>query len=162
MVLEKFYHNPVPVMQYWMEWVNELRKSTTTHDTTTAKKSTIMMTSSNGNLFRVTGPLCGEFTGDRRIPLTKDTLVCSVIKFVRCWLFLGRISTTLSANYLICRLICIVSAYSTWWQYDLESVKYYGTEARIIGTHLHTVLFNNCDDYRTVSTLMIILAIIIG
>ena len=24
-----------------------------------------MMTSSNGNIFRVTGPLCGEFTGDR-------------------------------------------------------------------------------------------------
>ena len=23
----------------------------------------IMMTSSNGNIFRVTGPLCGEFTG---------------------------------------------------------------------------------------------------
>ena len=30
-----------------------------------------MMTSSNGNLFRVTGPLCGEFTGHRWIPLTK-------------------------------------------------------------------------------------------
>ena len=29
------------------------------------------MTSSNGNIFRVTGPLCGEFTGDRWIPLTK-------------------------------------------------------------------------------------------
>ena len=29
-----------------------------------------MMTSSNGNIFRVTGPLCGEFTGDRWIPLT--------------------------------------------------------------------------------------------
>ena len=27
-----------------------------------------MMTSSNGNIFRVTGPLCGEFTGHRRIP----------------------------------------------------------------------------------------------
>ena len=27
-----------------------------------------MMTSSNGNIFRVTGPLCGEFTGDRCIP----------------------------------------------------------------------------------------------
>ena len=26
-----------------------------------------MMTSSNGNIFRVTGPLCGEFTGHRRI-----------------------------------------------------------------------------------------------
>ena len=31
----------------------------------------IMMTSSNGNIFRVTGPLCGEFTGHRWIPLTK-------------------------------------------------------------------------------------------
>ena len=28
------------------------------------------MTSSNGNIFRVTGPLCGEFTGDRWIPRT--------------------------------------------------------------------------------------------
>ena len=30
-----------------------------------------MMTSSNGNILRVTGPLCGEFTGRRWIPLTK-------------------------------------------------------------------------------------------
>ena len=30
-----------------------------------------MMTSSNGNIFRVTGPLCGEFTGLRWIPHTK-------------------------------------------------------------------------------------------
>ena len=30
-----------------------------------------MMTSSNGNIIRVTGPLCGEFTSHRRIPLTK-------------------------------------------------------------------------------------------
>ena len=30
-----------------------------------------MMTSSNGNLFRVTGSLCGEFTGQRWMPLTK-------------------------------------------------------------------------------------------
>ena len=29
------------------------------------------MTSSNGNIFRVTGPLCEEFTGHRWIPLTK-------------------------------------------------------------------------------------------
>ena len=29
-----------------------------------------MMTSSNGNIFRVAGPLCGEFTGHRWIPLT--------------------------------------------------------------------------------------------
>ena len=31
----------------------------------------IMMTSSSGNIFRVTGPLCEEFSGFRRIPLTK-------------------------------------------------------------------------------------------
>ena len=30
-----------------------------------------MMTSSNGNIFRVTGPLWGEFTGHRWIPLTR-------------------------------------------------------------------------------------------
>ena len=30
-----------------------------------------MTTSSNGNIFLVTGPLCGEFTCDRWIPLTK-------------------------------------------------------------------------------------------
>ena len=30
-----------------------------------------MMTSSNGNIFRVTGHLCGKFTGHRWIPLTK-------------------------------------------------------------------------------------------
>ena len=28
----------------------------------------IMMTSSNGNIFRVTGPLCGEFTGHGEFP----------------------------------------------------------------------------------------------
>ena len=30
--------------------------------------SVIMMTSSNGNIFRVTGPLCGEFTGPGEFP----------------------------------------------------------------------------------------------
>ena len=29
------------------------------------------MTSSNGNIFRVTGPLCGELTGHRWIPHTQ-------------------------------------------------------------------------------------------
>ena len=30
--------------------------------------SCVMMTSSNGNIFRVTGPLCGEFTGPGEFP----------------------------------------------------------------------------------------------
>ena len=28
----------------------------------------LMMTSSNGNIFRITGPLCGEFTGPSEVP----------------------------------------------------------------------------------------------
>ena len=35
------------------------------------KSSPYMITSSNGNIFRVTGPLCGEFTGHRWIPRTR-------------------------------------------------------------------------------------------
>ena len=34
-------------------------------------KSSYMVISWNGNIFRVTGPLCREFTGHRWIPLTK-------------------------------------------------------------------------------------------
>ena len=35
------------------------------------ENTNVMMTSSNGNIFRITGPLCGEFTGHRWIPLTE-------------------------------------------------------------------------------------------
>ena len=41
--------------------------------------SSYMMTSSNGSIFRVTGPLCGEFTGHRWISLTNGTLRLSLI-----------------------------------------------------------------------------------
>ena len=40
-------------------------------DQHTYNTSSPMMTSSNGNIFRVTGPLCGEITGPRWIPHTK-------------------------------------------------------------------------------------------
>ena len=40
-----------------------------------------MMTSSNGNIFRITGPLCGEFTGDRWIPLTKASNAGGTLMF---------------------------------------------------------------------------------
>ena len=41
------------------------------HDYQHASESTLVMTSLNGNIFRVTGPLCGEFTGHRWIHGTK-------------------------------------------------------------------------------------------
>ena len=44
------------IIQQWFRWL------TTSH---------CMMTSSNGNIFRVTGHLCGKFTGPRWIPRTK-------------------------------------------------------------------------------------------
>ena len=34
-----------------------------------------MMTSSNGTIFRVTGPLCGEFTGSSQRPVTQSSAV---------------------------------------------------------------------------------------
>ena len=36
-----------------------------------ATQTAVMMTSSNGDIFRVTGHLCGEFTGPRCIPRIK-------------------------------------------------------------------------------------------
>ena len=49
----------------------------------------IMMTSSNGNIFRVTGHLCGEFTGDRWIPRTKASdaeLWCFLWSWINGWI----------------------------------------------------------------------------
>ena len=43
----------------------------------------IMMTSSNGSIFRRTGPLCGEFTGHRWIPLTKASAASFDVFFDR-------------------------------------------------------------------------------
>ena len=40
----------------------------------TCNTSHTTMTASNGNIFRVTGLLCGEFTGHRWIPLTKASV----------------------------------------------------------------------------------------
>ena len=40
-----------------------------------------MMTSSNGNIFRVTGPLCGEFACHRWMPRTKPVTLCIDVLF---------------------------------------------------------------------------------
>ena len=57
----------------WPQW--NVQDSEDRHD--------YMMTSSNGNIFRITGPLCGEFTGERWIPRTngqwRRTLIFSLI-----------------------------------------------------------------------------------
>ena len=45
-----------------------LARNCHTGATATNYPDDIMMTSSNGNIFRVTGPLCGEFTGPGEFP----------------------------------------------------------------------------------------------
>ena len=49
-----------------------IHPETVLHIKTEKKRSAFrVMASSNGNIFRVTGPLCGEFTGQRWIPRAK-------------------------------------------------------------------------------------------
>ena len=80
-----------------------------------------MMTSSNANIFRVTGPLCGEFTGHRWIPRTKAS-------DAELWCFLwsapwvnNREAGDLSghqAHYdviVMCWWLSYVSEYVPWW-----------------------------------------------
>ena len=47
----------------------------------TSKDLLCMMTSSNGKIFRVTGPLCGEFTGHRWVPAQRPVARCFDVVF---------------------------------------------------------------------------------
>ena len=46
----------------------------------------LMMTSSNGNIFRVTGPLCGEFTGPGDSPHKGQWRGALMFSFIRVWI----------------------------------------------------------------------------
>ena len=49
-------------LDFWTRYIRESAETLRKYGTR------IMMTSSNGNIFRVTGPLCGEFTGPGEFP----------------------------------------------------------------------------------------------
>ena len=54
-----------------LNWANHFSRGNVAKDFIglfTIHFSTCMMTSSNGNIFRVTGPLCGQFTGPGEFP----------------------------------------------------------------------------------------------
>ena len=61
------------------------RASPATHDQIC--KTNIMMTSSNGTIFRVTGPLCEEFTGEfpSQRPVTQRFDIFCVCAWINCW-----------------------------------------------------------------------------
>ena len=60
----------------WNQWVWLCKDSLPVQweNTSWTDAHLFMMTSSNGIIFRVTGPLCGEFTGHWWIPLTKASV----------------------------------------------------------------------------------------
>ena len=87
-------------------------------------KACSMMTSSNGNIFRVTGPLCGEFTGPGEFPAQRPvTRSFDVFFDLRpnkrlskqpwCWWFetpswsLWRQANVESCAYLSGRIVCV-------------------------------------------------------
>ena len=45
-----------------------------------------MMTSSNGNIFRVTGPLCGEFTGPGEFPAQRPVTRSFIVSLICVWI----------------------------------------------------------------------------
>ena len=82
-----------------------------------------MMTSSNSNIFRVTGPLCGESNGDRWIPHTKFSdaeLWCFIdlrlnkrlSKQSWCWWF----ETPSCSLWRHCNVCCVVLMASIRWR----------------------------------------------
>ena len=62
-----------PSVKFWMDfvWIQPPQKTPSKWWRPFWSSLIAMMTSSNGNIFRVTGPLCGEFPGLRWIPRTK-------------------------------------------------------------------------------------------
>ena len=46
----------------------------------------IMMTSSNGTIFRIIGPLCGEFTGPGEFPAQRPLTRSSDISLIYAWI----------------------------------------------------------------------------
>ena len=66
-------------VQRWLYRANKKQVSTfiTNHISPSccaALRALYMMTSSNGNIFRVTGPLCGEFTGPGEFPTQRPVI----------------------------------------------------------------------------------------
>ena len=84
------------------------------------EKSLFMMTSSNGNIFRVTGPLCGEITGHQWIPLTKAS---DVELWCFLWFALDWVNNR-EAGALRCHRthydINVMDS-KAWWRHQMET-----------------------------------------
>ena len=88
-----------------------------------------MMTSSNGNIFRVTGHLCGEFTGPRRIPHTKAS-------DAELWCFL---SSALNKR--------LSKQWWSWWFETLSRPLWRHYNEHCISTYISDILSNQWHIY---------------
>ena len=91
-------------------------------DVMTLKHFPHMITSSNGNIFRVTGPLCGEFTGHRWIPRTKASdanLGCFLwsAPWINVWVN-NRESGDLRCQLAHCDVIVMITGQTQRWLLD--------------------------------------------
>ena len=83
--------NSSDVLQQWainFIWVCTPLYATkiTVYTTKQSPDFLVLMTSSNGNIFHVTGPLCGEFTGSRWIPRTRPVTRSLVFSLICAWI----------------------------------------------------------------------------
>ena len=90
------------------------------------------MTSSNGNLFHVTGLLCGEFTGHRWIPHTKAG-------DAELWGPVFHVHSLIANNAVVCKLRCTQRIYSKFVAIALLliyiTVGYYDSYSFIVDRH---------------------------
>ena len=76
-----YRHSTAPLKHCWVFF----KYSQQTTDTNSSIHA-IMMTSSNGNIFRVIGPLCGEFTGRRRLPRKRPVTRSFDVFLISAWI----------------------------------------------------------------------------
>ena len=129
------------------------------------------MTSSNGNIFRITGPLCGEFTGTREFPAQRPVtrsfdiffdlrLNKRLSKQPRGWWFetppwsLWRQCNDIFDQWISIQLLCC-SASRGWWYYWLFESHAYNTlicfdiNSKIIGPVHKCDLIFKCEESIT-------------
>ena len=130
-----WYASPITALKcpVWASWVRRLSLINNASLLVLWKWSN-MMTSSNGNIFRSTGPLCEEFTGHRWIPLTKASdaefdvffdlhLNKQLSKQLWGWWFeMPSCSLWRHFNKLICHWLSAKLWYLQYWRYHSLAV----------------------------------------
>ena len=117
-----------------------------------------MMTPSNGNIFRVTGPLCREFTGPWWIPLTKASDAELWCLFLICAWINGWVNNREAVDWrrhhahydvnvmysVICRLTFVIheeDGLSLLSEVVLYALRAQGVRSQI--RHIHTIRLTN-------------------